>query len=89
MDDRSDRDILIGTATRVEAIERDVKEIKGAQKETLVILIDHSVELGKLKNNPNRIRNIEDFVANLKGKYAIWAALLLIAIGVVSWLLRQ
>jgi len=89
MDDRSDRDILIGTATRVEAIERDVKEIKDTQKETLVILVDHSVELGKLKNNPNRIRNIEDFVANLKGKYAIWAALLLIAVGVVSWLLRQ
>ena len=89
MDDRSDRDILIGTATRVEAIEADIKEINGTLRGAFTTLVGHSVELGKLKNSPERIRSIEEFQANVKGKYAVVAGLVMLAVGGIFWLLRQ
>ncbi len=89
MDDRSDRDILIGTATRVELMGADIEEINETLRGAFTTLVGHSVELGKLKNNPDRIRSLEEFKANVKGKYAVWAGFVMLAVGGIFWLLRQ
>ena len=89
MDNRSDRDILIGTATKVEAIEADIKEINETLRGAFTTMVGHSVELGKLKNNPERIRSLEEFKANITGKYAVWAGFVMLAVGGIFWLLRQ
>ena len=87
MDDRSDRDILVETATKVEGIQEDVSEVKKTQESMAEDWIKMRLKLAKMTDLPDKVNALEKEVASFKWLPKVVAGILTAIVARALWVI--
>ena len=87
MDDRSDRDILVETATKVKGIQGDVSEVKKTQESMAKDWITMRLQLAKMTDLPDKVNVLEKEVASFKWLPKVVAGILTTIVARALWII--